>query len=324
MTPQEIFGLIEKEMAQVETELERQSGSEIPLIRDIGRYIRNGGGKRVRSAILLLTARMCGYEGAVGSRLGAVIEMIHAATLVHDDIIDNSFMRRNQASINACWGNDISVLIGDWLYMTSFRVALAERQFRIMDILIEATRKMVEGELMQLEFNGSLEITEEQHLDISMRKTAFLFSAAAQLGGILGGVDAEHEERLRLYGMNIGLAFQLVDDVLDLTSDERTLGKPVQSDLKEGKLTLPLIRLIKIGKPGHREIVRNALATCNADVMAGENIARLVEEYGAAGYVMEKARDYARKAKDCIEGFPAGDARRALFAISGHIVERDR
>jgi len=324
MTPQEIFGSIEKEMSQVETELESLSGSEIPLIRDIGRYIRNGGGKRVRPAILLLAARMCGYDGAIGPRLGAVIEMLHSATLVHDDIIDNSSTRRNQASINARWGNEISVLIGDWLYMTSFRVALAERQFRIMDILIEATRKMVEGELLQIEFNGNLEITEDQHLDISMRKTAFLFSAAAQLGGVLGGVDAEHEERLRLYGMNIGLAFQLVDDVLDLTSDERTLGKPVQSDLKEGKLTLPLIRLIKNGEPAHREMVQNALEARNSDAMVREAIAHLVGNSGAADYVMEKARDYAQKAKDCIEDFPACAARRALFAISGHIVERDR
>ena len=324
MTPREIFGLIETEMALVETELESQSCSDILLIRDIGRYIRNGGGKRIRPAILLLAARMCGYRGAVGPRLGAVIEMIHSATLVHDDIIDNSGTRRRQASVNARWGNDISVLIGDWLYMTSFRVALSERQFRIMDILIEATRKMVEGELMQLEFNDNPEITEEQHLDISMRKTAFLFSAAAQLGGVLGGIDAEREECLRLYGMNIGLAFQLVDDVLDLTSDERTLGKPVQNDLKEGKLTLPLIRLIKNGDPSHREIVRNALETRADDAAVRETIAGLVVKSGAADYVIEKARNYALKAKDCIEGFPDNDARRALLAVTGHIVERDR
>ena len=323
MTHQEIFGLIEKEMTQVETELESLSCSEIPLIRDIGRYIRNGGGKRIRPVILMLTARMCGYEGAIGPRLGAVIEMIHSATLVHDDIIDNSSTRRNQASINARWGNDISVLIGDWLYMTSFKVALAERQFKIMDILIEATRKMVEGELIQLEYNGSLEITEEQHLDISTRKTAFLFSAAAQLGGVLGGVEPGHEERLRLYGMNIGLAFQLVDDVLDLTSDELTLGKPVQSDLKEGKLTLPLIRLIQNGGRRHQEIVRSAIETRNTSSAVRETIARLVKENGAADYVIEKAREYARKAKDCITDSPACDARNALLAISDHIVERD-
>ena len=324
LATREIFELIAEEMTQVETELERQSNSEIPLIRDIGLYICNGGGKRVRPAVLLLAAKMCGYNGAIGPRLGAVIEMIHSATLVHDDIIDNSNIRRSQASINARWGSEISVLIGDWLYMTSFRIALAERQFRIMDILIGATRMMVEGELMQLELNGSLEITEEQHLDISKRKTAFLFSAAAQLGGVLGDVGAECEERLRLYGMNIGLAFQLVDDVLDITSNELTLGKPAQSDIGEGKMTLPLIRLMKSGGAQHMELVRSAIETRGRDAATREKIARLAEECGAADYVMEKARDYARKAKDCIECFPAGDACRALRAISDHIVERDR
>jgi octaprenyl-diphosphate synthase len=216
------------------------------------------------------------------------------------------------------------VLIGDWLYMTSFQVALAERQFKIMDILIEATRKMVEGELMQLEFNRSMEITEAQHMDISMRKTAFLFSAAAQLGGVLGGVGEEREESLRCFGMNIGLAFQLVDDILDLTSDEGTLGKPVQSDLREGKLTLPLIRLLQNGDSGHREIVKRAIEARNMDAATRETIARLIDECGAADYVMEKARDYARRAQDCITNFPAGDNRSALAAISNHIVERDR
>ena len=311
-------------MARVETELKNQSGSDIPLVCDIGRYACNGGGKRVRPAVLLLVAQMCGYEGVAGPRLGAVVEMIHSATLVHDDIIDNSGTRRNQASVNARWGNEVSVLMGDWLYMTSFRVALAERQFRIMDILIEATRMMVEGELIQLGFNGSVDITEEQHMDISMRKTAFLFSACSQLGGVLCGVDAEKEELLRLYGLNIGLAFQLVDDVLDLTSDERTLGKPVQSDLKEGKLTLPLIYLMRDGDARCRDLVRYALKSANTDVAVREEIANLVRDRGISARVMEKARDYAQKAKACIRDFPDGAAHRSLSFIPDYIIERDR
>ncbi|MDR1727753.1 MAG: polyprenyl synthetase family protein [Acidobacteriota bacterium] len=316
--------MIDAEMAQVETELQNQSGSDIALVRDIGRYVCNGGGKRVRPAILLLVARMCGYKGDAGPRLGAVVEMLHSATLVHDDIIDNSSTRRNQPSVNARWGSDISVLMGDWLYMTSFSIALAERQFRIIDILIEATRKMVEGELIQLEFNGRLDITEEQHMDISRRKTAFLFSACSQLGGVLGGVSAEDEERLRLFGLNIGLAFQLVDDLLDLTADERTLGKPVQSDLKEGKLTLPLIYVVQDDGGRRRELVQGVLKRRDADVSARAEIARLVKESGAYDRVMEKARDYARHAKGCIEGFPDGEARRALASIPDYITDRDR
>ena len=268
---------------------------------------------------------MCGYDGPIGPRLGAVIELIHSATLVHDDIIDNASVRRGRASVNAQWGNEITVLMGDWLYMTSFRLALGERQFKILDILIEATRKMVEGELIQLTFNGNLDITEEQHLDISIRKTAFLFSACSQLGGILGSAGDEKEELLRLYGLNVGLAFQLVDDVLDFTSNESTLGKPVGSDLKEGKLTLPLIYLMRDGEPGHRELVRKALHRrhfgsrvqgCNYPACAGISHSR--PRFG------ESLGLCARKAMACLEGFPDCPARDALMSIPDYIVERDR
>ncbi len=311
-------------MEQVEEELMRQSNSSIQLIDNIGQYICNSGGKRIRPAILLLSSQMCGYDGPVGPRLGAVIEMIHSATLVHDDIIDNATVRRGQASVNAQWGNEITVLMGDWIYMTAFSLALGERRFKVLDILIEATRKMIEGELIQLTYNGSLDITEEQHLDISMRKTAFLFSACSQLGGILGSADPEKVELLRLYGLNIGLAFQLVDDVLDLTSNESTLGKPVGSDLKEGKLTLPLIYLMRDGESSHRELVRNALRENTLNTEYRDTILRLVQEYRTADRVLDKAHEYAQKAKVCLEHLPSCAARDALMSIPDYIVERDR
>lgn len=324
MTPHEIYKLIENGMAQVEEELARQSRSGIQLIDSIGQYICSSGGKRIRPAILLLGSQMCGYDGPIGPRLGAVIELIHSATLVHDDIIDNASVRRGRASVNAQWGNEITVLMGDWLYMTSFRLALGERHFKVLDVLIEATRKMIEGELIQLTFNGNLDITEEQHLDISMRKTAFLFSACSQLGGILGSAEEEKEELLRLYGLNVGLAFQLVDDVLDLTSDENTLGKPVGSDLKEGKLTLPLIYLMRNGKRDHRELVQKALREKDLDAASRDAIFQLIRDYHTADRVMEKAYDYAQKARACLKDFPACKAREALMSIPDYIVERDR
>jgi octaprenyl-diphosphate synthase len=311
-------------MLQVEVELERQSNSGVQLIDNIGHYICNSGGKRIRPAILLLSSQMCGYDGPIGPRLGAVIELIHSATLVHDDIIDNASVRRGHASVNAQWGNEITVLIGDWLYMTSFKLALNERHFQILDILVEATRKMVEGELIQLTFNGNMDITEEQHLDISTRKTAFLFSACSQLGGLLGPASPEEVERLRLYGLNVGLAFQLVDDVLDLTSNESTLGKPVGNDLKEGKLTLPLIYLMRDGKPQHRELVRNALRDNAADSSLRDEILRLVREYRTGDRVLEKAKKYAQQAITCLEGFRDCPARDALISIPNYIVQRDR
>jgi octaprenyl-diphosphate synthase len=324
LTPHEIYRLIEGGMAQVEEELTRQSGSEIPLIDSIGQYICCGGGKRIRPAILLLSSQMCGYDGSIGARLGAVIEMIHSATLVHDDIIDNASVRRGRTSVNAQWGNEVTVLMGDWLYMTSFRLALGERHFKVLDVLIEATRKMIEGELIQLTFNGNLDITEEQHLDISMRKTAFLFSACSQLGAVLGSAEAKVEELLRLYGLNVGLAFQMVDDVLDLTSNENTLGKPVGSDLKEGKLTLPLIYLMRDGEPHHRELVQKVLRDNDLDAAGRDEIIQLVREYRTADRVLEKAHDYAQKARTCLRDFPSSKARDALLAIPDYIVERDR
>jgi octaprenyl-diphosphate synthase len=324
LTPHEIYRLIENGMAQVEEELTRQANSGIPLIDSIGQYICRSGGKRIRPAILLLGSQMCGYDGPIGPKLGAVVEMIHSATLVHDDIIDNASVRRGRASVNAQWGNEITVLMGDWLYMTSFRLALEERHLKVLDILIEVTRKMVEGELIQLTFNGNFEITEEQHLDISMRKTAFLFSACSQLGGILGSAGEEKEELLRLYGLNIGLAFQLVDDVLDFTSNENTLGKPVGSDLKEGKLTLPLIYLMRDGEPSHRELVRKALREGDPDAAGREAILQLVREYHTADRVLEKAHGYAQKARDCLKDFLPCKARDALMSIPDYIVERDR
>ena len=311
-------------MIRVDEELVRQSSSGIPVIEDIGRYICKSGGKRVRPAILLLSSQMCGYEGPVGPRLGAVVEMIHSATLVHDDIIDNASVRRGHASVNAQWGNEITVLMGDWLYMTSFRLALGERHFQVLDVLIEATRKMVEGELIQLSFNGNLDITEEQHMDISERKTAFLFSACTQLGGILGRVPEEKVEKLRLYGLNVGRAFQLVDDVLDFTSDESTLGKPVGSDLKGGKLTLPLIYLMRDGKAEHRDLVKKALRESELTDAQRDVIINLVREYGTAERVLKKAHLYAEEAKFCLEDFPDNIARDALLSIPDYIVERDR
>jgi octaprenyl-diphosphate synthase len=320
----EIYKLIEKGMAQVDEEITRQSNSDVQLVEQIGQYVSSSGGKRIRPAILLLGSQLCGYDGPIGPRLGAVIELIHSATLLHDDIIDNAGVRRGRASVNAQWGNEITVLMGDWLYMTSFRLALGERHFQVLDVLIEATRKMIEGELIQLAQNGNLDITEEQHLEISVRKTAFLFSACSQLGAILGCAGKEKEEMLRLYGLNIGLAFQLVDDVLDFTSDERTLGKPVGSDLKEGKLTLPLIYLIRDGKSEHRELVRRALHNGNLDDEYRDAIIQLVRDYGTADRVLEKAHDYGRQAINCLGSFSPSPARDALMSIPEYIVERDR
>ena len=324
MNPQDFYKLIEEDLVEVERELVRETSSNVRIIEEIGRYIQRSGGKRIRPALLLLSARVFGTHGPSCHRLAAVMELVHAATLLHDDIIDDAEVRRGRPSVNARWGNEITVLMGDWLYMTSFTMALAQREYRILDILADVTRRMVEGELIQLGLNGNLEITEEQHLDVSMRKTAFLFSACTEIGGILGAADPEQQERLKLYGQNVGMAFQLVDDVLDLTSTETQLGKPVGSDLREGKLTLPLIYLVRDGRPEHRQLVATVLLENGFTSVRREAILDLLREYRSVERVLEKARSYASRAKESISALPSSPARAALSMIPDFIVERDR
>ncbi len=323
LNQRDIYELVREGLRCVEEELACHARSDIHLVDCIGRYIQDSGGKRVRPALLLLSSRLCGYEGHLAHKLGAVVELIHAATLVHDDIIDDAKVRRGRTSVNAQWGNEITVLMGDWLYMTSFHLALGQRHFRILDILTDVTRKMIEGELIQLSLNGSLDITEEQHLDISKRKTAFLFSACAEIGAILGSAGEDREELLRHYGLNIGIAFQMVDDVLDFTSDESTLGKPVGSDLREGKLTLPLIYLLRDGNQQYREMVQKALGENGSGTEHREAIIRLVRHSGSVDRVLAKAHGYAMKARSHLEKFPECEARNALMAIPDFIIRRD-
>src|SRR6266550_5047033 len=215
----EVFELLREDLAAIEREFGRDTVSEVEAITEIGEYLRGGGGKRIRPALLLLSAKLLNYQGRGAIRLGAVVEIIHTATLVHDDIIDEAQTRRGRPAANTQWGNSKCVLAGDWLYMQAFKIAVQERNFRLLDVLIELTQQMVEGELLQMEKLGRC-ITLEEHIDLIFRKTACLFSVAMRLGAILGKATADQEARLGEYGHNLGLAFQIVDDVLDLTASE--------------------------------------------------------------------------------------------------------
>lgn len=239
---QRIFGLISAEMAAVEEEFRRQAASNIEVIDYLGQYLRSSGGKRLRPALLVLSNYAVGGNADEGViRLATVMEMLHTATLVHDDIIDNADLRRGRASINSRFGDQTAVLMGDWLYMSAFETSLRQRSLEILDILTRLTRKMTEGELMQLTLIGNADINEDQYFDILRRKTAYLFSACCEIGALLAGGTAVEQSALRDYGMNLGIAFQLADDLLDFTADENMLGKASGADLLEGKVTLPLI-----------------------------------------------------------------------------------
>jgi len=350
----EIFDLVREDLALVEREIAAQNGAAIAPVSEIASYLQGGGGKRLRPALLLLAAGASGYRGPSAIRLGAVVEMIHSATLVHDDVIDGAQTRRGRPSTNARWGNHMSVLAGDWLYMQSFEMALRERNFSILDILIDLTQNMVEGELLQLTLLGQIDLREAQATELAYRKTACLFSGCARLGAVLGRQPKHVEESLAEYGRNAGLAFQLVDDLLDFTASPEKLGKPVLSDLKEGKVTLPLIFALENGalENGARQndaLPRAATADGHAGNRAGshangsegrrmvakvleerdfvsvrpEAIARLVEESGARARAAALARDYVGRAKSCLEVLPDSDYRRALLAVPDFILERE-
>jgi len=322
--PQEIFNLIKPELQQVELEFSRQSHSEVPLIAQIGRYLREGGGKRLRPALLLLCARMCGTVDDAAVRLAAVMEFIHTATLVHDDIIDEAETRRGRSSVNHKWGNEVTVLVGDWLYMQSFVIALRQRNFRILDILIELTQKMVEGELMQLSINGSYQTTEDDLLDIARRKTALLFSGCARIGGLLNEINSDQEKALANYGLSLGLAFQLVDDILDFSSSEDVLGKPVLNDLKEGKLTLPLMYAIECGDREEVRKIKTVLKEKAFSSVTPQEILGIILRHDTLSKTRERAAAFIREARLSLNIFPPSLFRDALDSIPQYILDRDR
>jgi octaprenyl-diphosphate synthase len=318
----EIFELVRADLLKVEEELCQQSVSGVRPITEISQYLQVSGGKRLRPALVLLSSKLCGYEGPAAIRLGAVVELIHTATLVHDDIIDGADTRRGRPSTNSRWGNHVSVLAGDWLYMQAFSIALAERNFKILDVLISLTQLMVEGELLQLTHLHRMDVSEDDYLELAYRKTACLFSACVRLGAILGGMSEEAELRLGSYGANLGLAFQMIDDLLDFTSSEETLGKPIGSDLREGKLTLPLIYLLPKCRPEESAKVSLVLEEGGFRSVRLYDIQELLERYGTEQATREKALQFANLARNSLEGFPESPYKDALRSLADFILDR--
>src|SRR3990172_3608403 len=295
MSWQEIFELIRPELALVEKQIRAESVSSASAVTAIGQYLQVSGGKRVRPALVLLSAKLFGAANRSAISLGTVTEIIHTATLVHDDVIDEADRRRGRPSTNSRWGNHTSVLAGDWLYMQAFKIALQERNFRVLDILIELTQLMVEGELIQWGMIGRLDLTVEEHLDLVYRKTACLFGACTRMGAVLAGRDERTEDLLAEFGTNLGMAFQLVDDLLDFTADEVVLGKPVGSDLREGKVTLPLIYLLdRCTAEEHRKIA-TVIEERAFQTVPWEDVLDLLWRYETPIRVKEQARRYALK-----------------------------
>jgi octaprenyl-diphosphate synthase len=323
-TAAEVFDLVKDDLAAIELEFAEQAASPVAVVTDIANYLIAGGGKRIRPLLLLLSAKALDCDDEARIRLGAVVEMLHTATLVHDDIIDEASTRRGRPSSNTTWGNAKCVLSGDWLYMQAFQTALAERNFRMLDLLISLTQQMVEGELLQMEKLGHL-INEEEYFDLIYRKTACLFQVSMQLGGAIAD-DQTHrfDQPLGEYGRNLGLAFQIVDDVLDLTAAEDVLGKPVASDLREGKATLAVIHALERGTGAEREAIRTVLADRNFDRVPHVQILEILQRHGSLDYAMDTACAYAEAARLSIAELPESEAKGALLWVPGFVTSRDR
>ena len=320
----QMFEPIRADLDEVEREFERQVQSKVDVIPQIGRYIQTSGGKRVRPAVLLMAARLCGYTGRRAILNAAVVEFIHTATLVHDDIIDDSEVRRGQKAVHSRWGNDVTVLAGDFLYIKSMALALTQDTLDVVRLLCDVTLRMIEGELYQLTKNGYIDLSEDEHFDIIRRKTAYLFGGCAQIGGMLGEAGDEKELALREYGFNLGVMFQLVDDLLDFTGESETIGKPVGGDLREGKITLPIIHLLKHGGQEARALITRVVED---RVVAQENWARikvLLAEQRSIEYAFARAVEFGESAKRHLRVFPPSHEREALMALADYVLARDR
>ncbi len=319
-----IFNLIASEMSFVEREFERQVASDIQVVNYLSEYLRASGGKRIRPALLICSNYAAGGEGSSDTviRLATVMEMLHTATLVHDDIIDNADLRRNRSSVNARFGNQTAVLMGDWLYMSAFETTAKERSLEIIDILTRLTRKMTEGELIQLTAIGRLDISEAEYFDILQRKTAFLFSACCEVGAILAKAGRSRQEAMRNYGMDLGIAFQIVDDILDVTSGNDQLGKAAGSDLIEGKLTLPLILLLK-KDPALRSAVEGIMLGGDYREFTRDDLKRKLATYGILDDIRERAKLYVERARKSLAVLPETQYRSCLEDVLTFVIDRN-
>lgn len=320
----QVFEPIRDDLRKVEREFARHVQSQVDVIPTIGSYVKESGGKRIRPAVLLMAARMAGYSGERAVLYASVIEFIHTATLVHDDIIDESELRRGREAAHTRWGNHLTVLFGDFLYLKSMSLALTHDNLDVIRLLCDVTLRIVEGEIYQLTKNGVVDLSEEEHFDIVRRKTAYLFAGASKIGGMLGPTTVAQQDALWEYGFNIGMAFQLVDDLLDFTGDQGALGKPVGGDLREGKMTLPVIHLLSRGD-GHAEaLVRKIVRDSDATPEELGELQTLLSEARSMDYARRAASGFVERAKQTLDAFPSGPERDALIFLPDYVLARDR
>ena len=319
-----VSGLVGADLERVEAEIRRELDSPVALIQEMGGYIAGAGGKRLRPMLLLLAARLAGYVGPRGVRLACVVELLHTATLIHDDVVDQAPLRRGRPSANAQWGDDASVLVGDHLYSKSFAMLVRDNDRAVMETLARSTVSMTEAEVFQLELKRTGVTTEADYLRIITQKTASFMSACCRIGALLGGVPAEQVDALTQYGLDIGVAFQISDDSLDFVANQDRLGKAIGADLREGKRTLPLIAMLARATPAESERVKSLLKRHDLDGEEIDEIRRYVVDHEGVEYALAQAHEYARSAKAALAAFNPSEERETLALVADFVVDRDR
>jgi octaprenyl-diphosphate synthase len=316
--------VIGEELRAIEEEIAREIASPVALIREMGEFIAGAGGKRLRPILLLMAARLAGYTGPRAVRMGCVVELLHTATLIHDDVVDQAPLRRGRPSANARWGDDASLLVGDHLYSKSFALMVRDGEPAVLETLARATVSMTEAEVFQLERKRSGTTTEGDYLRIITQKTASFISACCRIGALLGRADGEQLEALTTYGLHAGIAFQISDDSLDFVADQARLGKAIGADLKEGKRTLPLIAALDRAAAPERERIQGMLRRRTPDPAEIDEIRHLVVKYEGVDYALERAHGYAQSAKEALAAFPESEDQETLALIADFVVDRDR
>ncbi len=319
----DLFAPVSGRLGEVERFLDREMAAAPEMVRRVAGYVLESGGKRLRPALVLLVSRMLGADGDRDVRYGAVVELIHTATLLHDDIIDGADLRRGRPSANNRWGNQAAVLVGDWLYSRTMDLCLEVGDVEVMRRLVSATLQMTEGEILADSVRGALDVTDDQYMEISRRKTAELFAAACSLPALYAPATGRHDETLSSFGRDLGICFQLVDDLLDFTSDRRRLGKPVMADLREGRATLPIILLLeRQGDPGLRRRLAAVASSGRFDEIAEEEVLDRLREVGALESTRQRARSYGERASRRIAELPEGPEREILARAAQLLVDR--
>jgi octaprenyl-diphosphate synthase len=320
MTAQRIYDTVADDFSRVNDLIIKRLASDVPLVEKIAQYIIESGGKRLRPLLVLLSSQAVGYKGDDHLKLAAVIEFLHTATLLHDDVVDTSDLRRGRSTANARWGNAPSVLVGDFLYARAFEMMVELQSLRIMGVLSNATAVIAEGEVLQLVNVKNPDLSEGQYMEVIHNKTAMLFEAASHTGALLAGAGEDQGNALRDYGKHLGLAFQLVDDVLDYRGDAEAMGKNVGDDLAEGKTTLPLIYAMEQGVEDERQLIRQAIRKGGLEDLP--SILQIVDSSGALEYTMAKAREHAALAAACLNNLPESDHKEALALLADLAVSR--